>query len=306
MSAKILPAALALLAGCAVAPASAPIPPTLVDTAPAPREWAEACSEFDEWDKPGPPFRVYGNTYYVGTCGITSLLVTSAKGHVLIDSGTDKGAEIVLANIRTLGFDSKDVAHLLMSHEHFDHIGGMARLQAATGAPILTTREAAAVLRSGLPGADDPQAASSHPPFSPVKGEIRILEGERLQRIGGRTFQPIRTPGHTPGALSWTWEECEQDRCEAIVYVDSLNPISADGYRFSGQPEYLAAFRAGIAEVAGLRCGILLAPHPSAAGLRERLLGNKALRDSDGCREYAAAVTRRLDERLAKEDAVGR
>ena len=298
MSARLAFAAIALLAGCTTPPA-----PPLADASGGQKAWAAACAGSDEWDKPGPPFRIYGNTYYVGTCGITSLLVVSPGGNTLIDSGTDTGAAIVLANIRALGFDPKDVAVLLMSHEHFDHIGGMARLQAATGAKIVTTPAAAAVLRSGLTGADDPQARSNHPPFARVTGAIEALDGERAQLIGDTVFTPIATPGHTSGALSWTWRDCEGRDCKTIVYADSLNPISAQGYRFSDHPSFVAAFRAGIARVAAAPCDIVLTPHPGAP-LRDRLNGIKPLIDPAGCRDYAASRTERLDKRLADE-AVG-
>ncbi|WP_229658468.1 subclass B3 metallo-beta-lactamase [Tsuneonella deserti] len=278
--------------------------PQLADAAPGQRAWAQACDEFDEWDKPGPPFRVYGDTYYVGTCGITALLVTSRKGHVLIDSGTEKGAEIVLANIRSLGFDPRDVKALLMSHEHFDHVGGMARLQAATGAPVFASPEAAAVLRTGLPGGSDPQAASGHPAFPPVSGPIHDVAFE-MPMLASRRFQPIITPGHTPGATSWTWPSCEGTTCKQIVYADSLSAISADGYRFSDHPAYLAGFRRGIARIAAAPCDIVLAPHPSAADMRGRLLGHRAISNPAGCREYAARVGSTLDKRLADETTGG-
>lgn len=302
MSARtVFTAALALLTGCASTPTVHP----LADAAPGQRAWAATCTDFDEWDKPGPPFRIHGNTYYVGTCGISSLLVVGPSGHALIDSGTDKGAEIVLANIRALGFDPRDVKALLMSHEHFDHVGGMARLQQATGARIVATPEAAEVLRSGLPGKDDPQARSGHPAFSPVTGPIFEVQDGAVQSIGGTDFRPLRTPGHTPGALSWTWRECAEGACASIVYVDSLSPISADSYRFSDHPAYLAAFRAGIAKVADLPCDIVLAPHPSVAAQRDRLLGSKPLIDREGCRDYAARVTERLEKRVVDEAAGG-
>jgi metallo-beta-lactamase class B len=293
-------AAIALLGGCATPPATA-----LADAAPGQRAWAAACGDSDEWDKPGPPFRIYGNTYYVGTCGITSLLVVDPEGHTLIDSGTDKGAEIVLANIRTLGFDAGDVKTLLMSHEHFDHVGGMARLQAATGARVVTTSAAARVLRTGVPDPDDPQADSGHPHFPPVTGKIVALDmpGAALSPTSGP--RPIFTPGHTLGALSWTWRECEGEVCKSIVYADSLNPISSDGYRFSSHPELVKAFRGGIIAVGGAPCDILIAPHPVAASWRDRLLGLKPLVDPSGCRAYAAVASQRLDKRLADEASGG-
>ena len=94
MSARIL-GALTLLAGCATAPAAAP----LADASAGQKAWAAACEDFDDWDKPGPPFRIYGNTYYVGTCGITALLIVDPDGHTVIDSGTDEGAKVVLAKL---------------------------------------------------------------------------------------------------------------------------------------------------------------------------------------------------------------
>ena len=84
----------------------------------------EACEDWDEWDKPAPPFQLLGDTWYVGTCGISAILIIGEDEHVLIDSGVDAAVPLVLDNIRALGLDPRDVGHLLMSHEHFDHVGG--------------------------------------------------------------------------------------------------------------------------------------------------------------------------------------
>ena len=288
--------AMLLLGGCAT-----PAPPAaLPERSVGQRAWAAACEDFDEWDKPGPPFRIYGRTYYVGTCGISALLIARDDGLVVIDSGTDRGADTVLANIRALGFDPREVRWLLTSHEHFDHVGGMARLQAATGATVVASAPAAAVLRTGRTAPDDPQAGSEHPAFTPVAGPMRVVENEQALRLGPLAIHPLFTPGHTQGALSWAWRECEGTACQELVYVDSLNPISADGYRFSDNPELVSAFRAGIAKIATRPCDIAIAPHPGSADLRRRLSGG-TLRDPDGCRNYAATVSRRLERRLAEE-----
>ena len=285
-------APLALLAGCAT-----PAPAPLADATAAQQTWAASCEDFDEWDKPGPAFRIYGNSYYVGTCGISAILVARADGHVLIDSGTDEGAKVVLANIAALGFDPADIDTILMSHEHFDHVGGLARIQAATGATIVATPEAAAVLRAGVPSEDDPQHLVGHPPFPVVTGAIAT----NLPAAAPAGFTVIMTPGHTPGATSWRWQECEGGECRWLVYADSMNPIGADAYRFSDHPALLAAFRQGIADMKATPCDIVLAPHPGAANLRARLAGSAPLHDPDGCRAYAAGVEARLDAKLAEE-----
>jgi metallo-beta-lactamase class B len=91
--------------------------------------------------------------------------------------------------------------------------------------------------------------------------------------------------------------------CRTIVYADSLHPISNDKYRFSDHPATVAAFRASIAKIAASPCEILLTPHPSASGMPDRLALGRPLLDADACKAYAAARSKDLDDRLAKEAA---
>src|SRR5215210_9447515 len=75
-------------------------PPTQVERAVAPLAtagpiFAGTCEENDDWDKPAPPVRIHGNTYLVGTCGISAILVTGSEGHILIDTGTEAGADLI-------------------------------------------------------------------------------------------------------------------------------------------------------------------------------------------------------------------
>jgi metallo-beta-lactamase class B len=252
----------------------------------------------DDWDKAGPPFQVWGNTYYVGTCGISAILIAGDEGHVLIDGGPQNAAGSVAANIEALGFKLSDVKLLLHSHEHHDHVGGLAELQRLTGAKLLASPPAAPVLASGTASMDDPQAASlDRFPAVQVSGLVNNLEP---QRIGSLSLMPVSTPGHTPGALSWHWRSCEGDDCRKIAYVDSLSAVSSDSYKFSDHPSYLAAFRASIAQVAALPCDILLTPHPSASAMRERLLKGD-LSAAPSCGDYARGLDARLDERLQEE-----
>jgi metallo-beta-lactamase class B len=263
--------------------------------------WAETCGDSTDWDKPAPPVRIHGNTYLVGTCGVSAILVTGDEGHVLIDAGTEKGADLIANNIKELGFKLRDIKYLLMSHEHFDHVGGMARLQQLTGATLVTSQAAERVLNTGAPSADDPQAGM-HPPFPAANVGRTVGDGSEV-RFGNLLLTAMLTPGHTPGATSWRWESCDGGVCRTMVYADSLSPVSRDDYKFSAHPDHLAAYRASIAKIADSRCEILLTPHPFASAMKERMTGKQPLFDLDGCKNYAAKVGKMLDERLAKEAA---
>jgi metallo-beta-lactamase class B len=261
--------------------------------------WAAACKDSDDWNRPAPPVRIHANTYLVGTCGISSILITGSEGHVLIDGGTEQGADVVAENIRSLGFRPQDIRIILHSHEHFDHVGGVAKLQRMSGAMLVASAAAAKAFASGVPTADDPQSGM-HEPFAAANVGRVIGDGEEV-RLGNLMLTAMATPGHTPGALSWRWVSCDGGVCRTIVYADSLAPVSRDDYRFSDHPAYLAAYRASLAKLAASRCEILLTPHPSASHMRERLAAGAPLLDTNACRDYAAGLTRQLDARLAKE-----
>lgn len=286
-----------LLAACAP---KAPVPPA-ASAAPDGKALAAACADRDGWSDPAPPAKIFGNSYYVGTCGISVVLIDTPAGLVLIDAATEEAAPSILANIRALGFDPKNVRFLLTSHEHLDHVGGLKALQDATGAQVIARREAVAALTSGEPDATDPQRGGI-PPFRGVAVARTVLDGEML-KIEGLRLTARATPGHTPGGTSWTWQSCEGGDCRAIAYVDSLSAVSADGYRFTDHPAYVAVLRATIAKVPALPCDILITPHPSASEFFARLAGEAPLADPKGCASYADAATKRLDDRLAKEAA---
>jgi len=279
------------LAACSSAPKTVISPPV--------SDWVARCTDWDDWDKAGPPYRIYGNSYYVGTCGISAILVTGDKGHILIDGATEAGADVITNNIRSLGFALSDIKLLLQSHEHFDHVAGLAKLQQLSGAKLLASPEAAAVLASGVVSNVDPQAGM-HKPFSPARVDGSVITGTAVN-LGELSLMPIATPGHTPGALSWQWRSCEAGQCQVLVYADSLSPVSSDSYRFSEHLTYLNAYRAGLAKLAALDCQILLTPHPSASNMRTRLQSSTGLSDPQSCVSYADAVTQRLEQRLIKE-----
>ncbi|MES2743367.1 MAG: subclass B3 metallo-beta-lactamase [Pseudomonadota bacterium] len=265
------------------------------------------CGKCAAWNAEQAPFNIFGNTWYVGTRELSSVLITGDQGHVLIDGALPQSAAQIERHIKQLGFDIRDVKLIVNSHPHFDHAGGIAALRRASGAKVAASAPAAAVLKAGVIGADDPQFEPSNTHFPALDQVIGVSDGQTLM-VGALALTAHLTPGHTQGGASWTWRACEKERCLQVAYLDSLYPASTDGFRFSGgagRPAIATAFMASIDKVAALPCDVALSAHPDFTDMLDKLAARTAARnpfvDGAGCRAYAADARQRLTARLAKE-----
>lgn len=281
----------------AVLAAATAVTPAPADTAAA-REIIRQCEGKENFSDPAPPARIFGNVWYVGTCNVSVLLITGPQGHVLVDAAVEEAVPQILANIRKLGFNPKDIGLIVSSHEHFDHIGGLAALEKATGARFVATAEAAKVIRSGKVSPADPQVQEIHG-SRPARVDYNLKTGDVFS-VGPLKITAFQTPGHTEGSTSWHWRSCQGTDCRTITYVDSLTALPLGTYRFVDHPERVSMFRKAFADVEALQCGILLTPHPSASAMFERMSGAHPLEDPKACKALVAGARDRLDKALAK------
>jgi metallo-beta-lactamase class B len=264
---------------------------------------AQQSNQREEWNATKAGFKVFGNTYWVGTKGLGSILVTSDAGHVLLDGALPESVPKIIGNIRALGFRVEDVKVIGNTHVHYDHAGGVADLQRASGARVVASRSAASVLRTGLSGPDDPQFGIL-PPLAKVSRVAALKDGE-VVRVGPLALTAHLTPGHTPGGTSWTWRSCEGARCLNMVYADSLSPVSADAFTFTTSA-LLKGFESSFRVIDAMPCDVLLTPHPAFANVLEKLAARDAgtadaFVDTGACRRYAAGARENLKQRVARE-----
>ena len=262
-----------------------------------------SCKSCPTWNIEQTPFRIHGDTYYVGPHGLGAILITSPSGHILIDGALPESVPRIVASIKTLGFKVEDVKLIVNTHVHFDHGGGIAELEMLSGARVAASKWTADAMTKGAVPRDDPQFGAIIP--SPRVAKVKTFKDGETLRAGGAAITAHLTPGHTSGGTSWTWRSCEDGRCLDLVYADSLTPVSADGFRFTDNKELLAGFERSFAFLERTPCDILITPHPDFSNLWERLEARKskpdAMIDRAACRALAASSRERLKKRLAVE-----
>jgi metallo-beta-lactamase class B len=265
------------------------------------------CESCAGWNRAQAPFNVYGNTYYVGTAGLSALLVTGPQGHILLDGGLPQSAPLIQKNIATLGFRIEDVKLIVNSHAHWDHAGGIAALQKASGALVAASAPGADGLRQGTNVKDDPQYEPNGTRFNRIANVKVVRDGETLS-VGPLRLTAHLTPGHTPGGTTWTWQSCEHGKCANVVYAESLTAVSNDDFHFTGDAHHTdisATFLASVDKVRKLPCDIVISTHPGFTDTFDKLAKKTAASNPfltpGGCRAYADAAGEALAKRLDKE-----
>jgi metallo-beta-lactamase class B len=251
------------------------------------------------WNQPVEPFRIFGNIYYVGASDIASYLITTPRGHIVLDGGFEETAPMILANIEKLGFKAKDVKVLLSSHAHYDHAAGLLELKRRTGATFYSSAEDVAAHARG--GVGDPQFGDRFP-YPPIQAD-RVLRDRQTVAIGGTTLVANLTPGHTRGCTTWSARVGGRD----VVFMCS--PTIPSEYRIVGNPRYPDAaedYRRHFARLKSLPCEVFLAAHGNFFGLKaktERMRNGEkdAFIDPEGCRQFIATAEKRFQTVLAEQ-----
>jgi metallo-beta-lactamase class B len=232
---------------------------------------APALGQADEtwrsWNRPVKPFRVVGNIYYVGASDVTSFLITTPQGHILLDGGFAETAPLIKESVRQLGFRLEDVKVLINSHAHSDHAGGLAELKKLTGAQLAASEADAPLLAAG--GKDDFSWGDKYT-YPPVRADRLLSDGDRVE-LGGVTMTARLTPGHTKGCTTWTTKVKEDGRELDVLFIGST---TIPGHKLVGNVNYPGIaedYARSFALLKTLPCDVFLAPHGSFFSLTKKM-----------------------------------
>lgn len=256
------------------------------------------------WNQPVEPYQIIGNVYYVGASDITSYLITTPQGHILLDGGFEETVPIIRESVKKLGFKIEDVKILINTHAHYDHAAGLAELKKLTGAAFHVSEKDAPLHARG--GKDD-FAFGDRFPYPPVTADRLLKDGDTVT-LGGVTLTAHLTPGHTPGNTTWTMKAEEGGKSYDVAFVSS--PTINPGVVLTNKPSY-----PGIADdyartfrvLKSLPCEVFLGSHANffdGLGKAERLRKGETPNpfiDPKGCRAFIEQREKIYQDQLAKE-----
>ena len=164
------------------------------------------------------PYKAFDNVYYVGICWVSAWLLTSPRGHVLIDTVYAPYTDQMLANISALGFDPKDIKLVVITHGHRDHAGGAVRLKS-----VLEPQTRFAMTREGWREAAEvaAQSTAGPTPWTMIEPDLMLNDGQVLT-VGDVAIQAFETPGHTMGTASFAYDARDGARSYRAFTVGGL------------------------------------------------------------------------------------
>jgi metallo-beta-lactamase class B len=269
-----------------------------------------AAAAQNDWTEPFPPFRIAKDLYYVGSKGLASYLITTSRGHILINSDLEANVPMIRESIEKLGFKFSDIKILLISHAHFDHDAGSSMIKQSTGASYMVMEGDVPVVESG--GKSDFQYGSSPEMLYPPMKVDRVLHDGDEVKLGDAVLVAHLTPGHTKGCTTWTMKVKDGGKSYDVVIVGSpnVNP----GYKLVGNnlypgiaDDYERMFRV----LRSLPCDYFLGAHGSYFDMATKYARIKEgspspFIDPDGYKSYVSEREQAFRTELARQKASGR
>ena len=262
------------------------------------------------WSTPTAPYKIGDNLYFVGSAGLSSFLITTPKGHILIDSGLPGAAKGIEDSIAMLGFKPADVKILLNTHAHFDHTGGFAELKADTGAKLIASAADRKALETGKYIGSEEVADYD---FPPVKVDKLVKDGGAVS-LGGTTLTAHLTPGHTAGCTTWTFPVKIDGAVHQAVVFCSISVAANRLVSKTRGPQYpgiVEDYRRGFAKLKSIKADVFLAPHTAQFGAPAKVAkmgagGTSPFIDPDELGVVTARYEKLFDEALASQTAAAR
>jgi metallo-beta-lactamase class B len=259
--------------------------------------------ESEAKNQPVASFKIIDNIYYVGASDVTSYLITTSQGMILIDGGFAETAPQIEKNVATLGFKLSDVKIILNGHAHPDHAGGLAALKRDSGAKF------EAISQEIQPLEHEGQGTfyrGDRNLFESIKVDRALHDGDTVQ-LGDTKLVAHLTAGHTPGCTTWTTTAHDGKRSLGVVFACQVTLPDMPLVKNDVYPSIADDFERTFAALASLPCDVFLAEHGNAYDLQGKIAKLKSgastnpFIDPKGYRDFVSASNAEFKKALAEQ-----
>lgn len=175
-------------------------------------------------DQAVEPWKPFDNVDYIGICWVSAWLIHTDEGSVLIDTSYGPFQKQIVENIKATGTDLADIKYVLMTHGHFDHVGGAVALKPLlpNAQFVMTQKGWEEAVESSAKSQDGPRA------WNMIDPEMVVADGDEIT-VGNNTFSVVETPGHTWGTASYMYDVQDGDDTYRAITIGGLGLNAIEG-----------------------------------------------------------------------------
>ncbi len=206
--------------------------------------------------------RITDDIWFVGNREVSSHLIDTGSGLILIDTCFPETADMLVMSVRSAGFDPADIKYILHTHAHYDHIGATAMLADKYGCRTFIGKKDAFIL------SERPEltwhAEYGVPPCPDFAPDVLISDGDEIC-LGRTCVQCIASPGHTPGNMTYIWNTSWKGERYTAALTGGFYPNTAasDYMKKYGLEGWREGFGYTFDRLCRLAPDITLGAHPS-------------------------------------------
>lgn len=256
-----------------------------------------------EWSRPYKPFRIAGNLYYVGTYDLACYLITTNKGHILINTGLAASANQIKKNVAALGFRFSDIKILLTTQAHYDHLGAMAGIKQQTGAQFMVNEKDAPVAEDG--GRSDYAFGDTISSFAPIHADRLLHDGDTIS-LGDMQLVMLHHPGHTKGSASYLFTVKDTKRSYKVLVANMPTIVTEKPFaEVTAYPAITSDYAYTLKAMKQLSFDIWLASHTGQFDLHKKHTPQSkynpaAFFDRKGYDDYLDDLQKDYDDKVKK------
>ena len=246
-------------------------------------------------------FKLHANVYFIGSEAVSVHLIDTERGLVLIDTGYPNMGELILSNIKKLGFDPKNITAIFHSHGHIDHFGNTEMIAEVSGAKTYISRIDNDIVNGTYDLSWAKELGLARLPF--FSCDVLVEDGDSFD-FGNSTVRCVHTPGHTDGVMSFIITLADGKIAAMHGGIGTNSMASAFLLEYDLPFDCRRKFKEGLKRLAEEHVDLVLGNHAEQTNTLGKMLKVKAGHEVLDTEEWACFLAKcdKMIDSLAEDD----